>query len=109
MKPRRDITLGEMQDECKTRIKCCTGCPYKEVCGEIPKLLDLTDPPRFNEAQMAFLKALRGLGFVSIENIGSGGFKTTSEDGKTGLFMALLGIECGETLDLAELLGKDGE
>ena len=116
---RRDITLGEMQDECKKRDGMCCGieswdvCAFYNVCPfqmQSSKALawDLSDPPRFNEAQMALLKALRGLGFVSIENIGSGGFKTTSEDGKTGLFMALLGINYGETLDLAELLGKDG-
>jgi len=120
-KKRRDITLGEMQDECKRRNSDCmahTNCEYRWYCDPIlnateldsitPLSNDLTDPPRFNEAQMALLKALRGLGFISIENIGSGGFKTTSEDGKTGLFMALLGIEYGETLDLAELLGKGG-
>ena len=118
MKPRRDITLGEMQDECKRVDRKCEKCNRKisVVCGsmvnsdgyfETPKDWDLTDPPRFTEAQMALLRALRGLGFVSIENIGSGAFKTTSEDGKTGLFMKLLGLEENETLDLAELLGKD--
>lgn len=114
---RHDITLGEMQDECDFRGGDCTTqgggtCSYFDVCGTMGKFSplnwEIADPPRFNEAQMALLKALRGLGFVSIENIGSGGFKTTSEDGKTGLFMALLGINYGETLDLAELLGKDG-
>ena len=61
MKPRRDITLGEMQDECK-RKKTCQECDYKEVCParsgneEMPGLWNLTDPPRFNEAQMDGLR-----------------------------------------------------
>lgn len=117
MKPRRDITLGEMQDECKKYwnngdFGYCGKCQYMSVCCHYerycPAQLNLTDPPRFNESQMALLKALRGLDFVSIENLGSGAFQTKSKDGKTGLFMKLLGIEDGETLDLAELLGKDG-
>lgn len=121
MKPRRDITLGEMQDECSFRGDNCETiggdkCKFFELCATMqtidkgcltPIMWNLTDPPRFNEAQMALLKALRGLGFVSVENIG-GGFKTTSEDGKTRLFMELLGINYGEKIDLAELLGKDG-
>ena len=113
---RRDITLGEMQDEC---LKYCNGgnlgycgkCKFMEVCchyeAYTPAQLNLTDPPRFNEAQMALLKALYGLDFVSIKNLGSGAFKTTSKDGKTGMFMEQLGIGENETLDLAELLGKD--
>lgn len=116
MKSRRDITLGEMQDECKTRKVCETAnekCSYYGVCAFFhriaPSKINLSDPPRFNEAQMALLKALCGLGFVSIENIGSGAFKTASKDGKTGMFMTLLGIEDGETLDLAELFGEGAD
>lgn len=105
MKPRRDITLGEMQDECKTRIKCCTGCPYKEVCGEIPKLLDLTDPPRFNEQQMALLKGFYAIGAVSVQEI-NGFFAAVDKDGKVIRIARELGVS-GETLDLAELLGKE--
>ena len=112
---RRDITLGELQDECnRAKGLCIGGCKFIDVCPNRcdvetrPSKWDLSDPPRFNEAQMALLKALRGLDFVSIENLGSGAFQTKSKDGKTGLFMKLLGIEDGETIDLAELLGKDG-
>jgi len=116
MKPRRDITLGEMQDECKTRIKCCTGCPYKEVCGEIPKLLDLTDPPRFTEAQMAFWKALYSVGVSKVFKAPSElKFSTKSTTLPTAGNMGSLRCEAWnwlgseELLDLAELLGKDGE
>ena len=122
MKPRRDITLGEMQDECSFRGDNCETiggdkCKFFELCATMqtidrgcltPIMWNLTDPPRFNEAQMALLRALYGLDFVSIKNLGSGAFQTKSKDGKTGLFMKLLGIEDGEELDLAELLGKDG-
>ena len=116
---RRDITLGEMQDECKM-VNCdCKKCgaEIKAVCNAFfddercmlpPRRWNLTDPPRFNEAQMALLRALYGLDFVSIKNLGSGAFKTTSKDGKTGMFMEQLGIGENETLDLAELLEKDG-
>ena len=118
-KPRRDITLGEMQDECKRRGARCIvdgECKFHSICksmninGYLRNIQDwdLTDPPRFNEAQMALLRALYGLDFVSIKNLGSGAFKTTSKDGKTGMFMEQLGIGENETLDLAELLGKDG-
>lgn len=106
MKPKREITLGEMQDECKTRIKCCTGCPYKEVCGEIPKLLDLTDPPRFTEAQMALLKALWENGAKKIKVVGMG-IVALNEKGLTIYLADILREIEGETLDLAELFGKD--
>lgn len=117
---RRDITLGEMQDECK-RKKKCQECDYKEVCParsgneEMPERWNLTDPPRFNEAQMALLKALYGIG---VNKIRSGaafdGIYLYTKDlvdtagliysGKIGTSIKL---EDGETLDLAELLGKD--
>ena len=120
-KKRRDITLGEMQDECSFRGDNCETiggdkCKFFELCATMqtidkgcltPIMWNLTDPPRFNEEQMALLKALYGLDFVSIKNLGSGAFKTTSKDGKTGMFMEQLGIGENETLDLAELLGKD--
>ena len=54
MKPRRDITLGEMQDECKKywnngNLGSCGKCQYMEVCchyeAYAPAQLNLTDPP----------------------------------------------------------------
>ncbi|NCC84038.1 MAG: hypothetical protein EOM03_07920 [Clostridia bacterium] len=34
MKPRREITLGEMQDECKKHENYpCDGCPHQSWCG----------------------------------------------------------------------------
>lgn len=68
MKPKREITLGEMQDECKRINGTCVGlafvtedCKYKGVCPfqmQSRKALawDLTDPPRFTEAQMALFR-----------------------------------------------------
>ena len=105
---RRDITLGEMQDECKTRVKCCTGCPYKEVCGEIPKLLDLTDPPRFTDEQMALLKALWDLGVHKvIRERSDQDFLTNAELCEIRL-RDLLGMSY-ETLELAEMFGKEAK
>ena len=118
MKPRADITFREFKAGCKRNAtngsEVCRTCEQKPICDQIvamekaPAYWDLSDPPRFNEAQMALLKALYGLDFVSIKNLGSGAFKTTSKDGKTGMFMEQLGIGENETLDLAELLGKEG-
>jgi len=123
MKSRRDITLGEMQDECKRVDRKCEKCDRRisVVCGsmvnsngyfETPKDWDLTDPPRFNEQQMALLKGLYANGVM----------KLRSDCAITSLFRedheyignlinSQIGIELsdGETLDLAELLGKDGE
>ena len=114
---RRDITLGEMQDECK-RVKglCVDGCKFIDVCPNRcdvetrPSKWDLTDPPRFTEAQMAALKKSYDSGVLSM----------TRHDGMMCYqmrdFMIALTdngiaekLEIGETLDLAELLGKDGE
>lgn len=128
MKPRRDITLGEMQDECSKRMHICAPdvdgnneCKYFEVCKQMrsgvfvkpcPEVWDLTDPPRFNEQQMALLKGLYANGVM----------KLRSDCAITSLFRedheyignlinSQIGIELsdGETLDLAELIGKDGE
>ena len=114
---RRDITLGEMQDECIRRSneeKTCKGCDYSFVCPVTarntmcPNLWNLTDPPRFTEAQMAFLKGCYEIGIVGIMRSGDGA--------RTHLFTkfetigviknAEIPLEIGETLDLAELLGK---
>ena len=113
---RRDITLGEMQDEC-LKHKMCEGCPHAEWCGaNSADGWDLTDPPRFTEAQMALLKALYGIGVNKIQSGAAfDGIYLYTKDlidtagliysGKIGTSIKL---EDGETLDLAELLGKDG-
>ena len=105
-KPKRDITLGEMQDECKTRVKICNGCPYEDVCGEIPKLLDLTDPPRFSDEAMALLAGFRAIGAKSIKET-HGFFVVIGEDGNAIKLADALGIS-DEQIDLAELIGEDG-
>ena len=113
---RRDITLGEMQDECK-RKKKCQECDYKEVCParsgneEIPERWNLTDTPRFTERQMALLKALydNGVWRLKTDACITSMYKFNYD--YIGNFInTLMGIkiEDGETLDLAELLGKDG-
>lgn len=113
MKPRRDITLGEMQDECNRRklnkyeVKC-GGCPYDGICAPMPCDYNLTDPPRFNEAQMALL--------VTMKNIGA---RHATQRSDAIRFYNIAPLECiaviskqilnvGETLDLAELFGKEG-
>ena len=122
-KKRRDITLGEMQDECKRfESPLCGGkaCAYVDLCNQMksgytPHAWDLSDPPRFNEAQMALLKALYGIGVNKIQSGAAfdGIYLYTNDlinnagliySGKIGTSIKL---EDGETLDLAELLGKD--
>ena len=125
---RRDITLGEIQDECK-RKKKCQECDYKEVCParsgneEIPERWNLTDPPRFTEAQMALLKAWRDAGAMAaqlthdVAGMDSIFFYSFSKPLQIEYCMGfvknskvLVGLDFnGEILDLAELLGKDGE
>ena len=134
-KKRRDITLGEMQDECKRVDRKCEKCDRRisVVCGsmvnsngyfETPKDWDLTDPPRFNEAQMALLKAFYENGARSVrlghdvDAIDCVYFYSSANPTERkqqighvkdqSLFDAL-NYGCGETLELAELLGKDGE
>ena len=121
-KPRRDITLGEMQDECKRRGARCIvdgECKFHSICksmninGYLRNIQDwdLTDPPRFTEAQMAFLKGCYEIGIVGIMRSGDGSrthFFTKFET-IGWLKNSEIPLETGETLDLAELLGKDNE
>jgi hypothetical protein len=116
MKPRRDITLGEMQDECKKywnngNLGSCGKCQYMEVCCHYedyaPARLNLTDPPRFNEAQMALLKALYANGGKKIVHTGNGCFNLERSEESDDAFLGVIKLKDGETLDLAELLGKD--
>ena len=120
-KKRRDITLGEMQDECSFRGHNCETiggepCKHYAICNQIrtksctpPGDWDLSDPPRFNEAQMALLKALLDNGIKKISRNDAITFDFTRNDViGDGLFLGAVKLEVGETLDLAELLGKDG-
>lgn len=121
MKPRRDITLGEMQDECKRFTDgLCGGksCAYQDLCNQIvksgctPHAWDLTDPPRFNEAQMALLKAFFDIGGVIVRanSISTTNYIVENLNGTSiGAIFERIGfkLEQGETLDLAELLGKE--
>ena len=110
---RRDITLGEMQDECK-RKKKCQECDYKEVCParsgneEMPERWNLTDPPRFTEAQMAFFRGLHGLGVKKLDKHARNGQPTAfGADGNIFYYDFLDDVEF--PLDLAELLGNEKE
>ena len=122
-KKRRDITLGEMQDECKKHRhgECnnCTKCDpvIKKICDDLdfksPCGLDLTDPPRFNEAQMAFWRGWYAMGAKFVRRWKVGHITFLNEYGDTiGTIERHLDLadvlEVGETLDLTELLGKDG-
>ena len=119
MKPRRDITLGEMQDECKkhTQRPCaCKTCPYDSWCGEgSPNSWDLTDPPRFTEAQMAFWRGWYAIGAKFVKRrFGTGcvDFSLTTKDFCTSYPSVLpndiaIQLEEGKAYDLAELLGKE--
>ena len=110
-KKRRDITLGEMQDECKKHEHGgslnCTKCDpvIKSICDEMEVkaicFIDLHDPPRFNEAQMALLKVFYDRGFRKV-------ITGSTRDALVDCIREFLGVGEGVSLDLAELLGKDG-
>ena len=126
MTKRRDITLGEMQDECKARNDNCDRggdkCKFFEMCAIMqtidkgcltPIMWNLTDPPRFNEAQMELLKAYYTIGVRSL--IETGGEEFISLRGENGRVMGTVyrnllpeDVQKDIPLDLAELLGKDG-
>ena len=126
-KKRRDITLGEMQDECSFRGDNCETiggdkCKFFELCATMqtidkgcltPIMWNLTDPPRFNEAQMAFWRGWYAMGAKFVRRWKVGHITFLNEYGDTiGTIERHLDLadvlEVGETLDLAELLGKDG-
>ena len=124
---RRDITLGEMQDECRRRNAFCEdmgACPYRDFCHETvgdkcgwgdkgPRDWNLTDPPRFTEAQMAFWKAWYAMGFIRASVLASGAFLFEALNAPDILIhncaplRGKLSMKIGDTLDLAELLGRD--
>ena len=125
-KKRRDITLGEMQDECTKIGGICVGiknitedCKYLAVCpfqSAKRKMcaLNLTDLPRFNEAQMAFWRGWYAVGARTAEKYNNKN-QITILDNKGVLIAHAIGVDVVEkmglngfeTLDLAELLGKD--
>lgn len=128
MKLRRDITLGEMQDECSFRGHNCETiggepCKHYAICNQIrtksctpPEDWDLSDPPRFTEAQMAFFRWWNERGAVKavITHYFEYGAIVVFEDAirrqignvqEASIVAAVK--ENGETIDLAELLGKD--
>lgn len=116
-KKRRDITLGEMQDECKKHwnngnFGYCGKCQYMSACCHYerycPAQLNLTDPPRFNEAQMAFFRGLHGLGVKKLDKHARNGQPTAfGADGNIFYYDFLDDVEF--PLDLAELLGNEKE
>ena len=130
-KKRRDITLGEMQDECKKRNAYCGDmgiCPYRDFCHETvgdkcgwgdkgPREWKLSDPPRFNEAQMAFWRGWYAMGARWVRRrTGTAcvDFSTTTEGFCTSWSSVIpneiaIKLEEGISLDLAELLGKDSQ
>ena len=123
-KKRRDITLGEMQDECRRfESPLCGGkaCAYVDLCNQIksgytPHAWDLSDPPRFNEAQMAFWRGWLAVGARFVKRrFGTGcvDFSLTTKDFCVSNSCVLpseiaIQLEEGKVYDLAELLGKDG-
>ena len=136
MKPRRDITLGEMQDECKKYwnngdFGYCGKCNYMDVCCHYerycPAQLNLTDPPRFTEAQMELLRGAIAIGATWIARDDSGTAIYQNEptlyieaDGSGSEYIAesdeqiwliedcALELAMNTKFCLAELLGKDG-
>lgn len=118
-KPKREITLGEMQDAC-SGVQC-DDCKYKEVCpyetNKPLEAIDLTDPPRFTEAQMAFLRAWYEIGARSISWDGDNRIFYITKPVSAhmsemlgGIAMAagkLIGLEADKSTDLAELFGKE--
>ena len=130
MKSRRDITLGEMQDECSFRGDNCETiggdkCKFFELCATMqtidkgcltPIMWNLTDPPRFNEAQMAFWRAWYNIGARNVAWSGrevmylvQGETNTlTRQFGKITMVLGgEMGLSTDKPLDLTELLGKD--
>ena len=130
-KPRRDITLGEMQDECRKRNAFCGDmgiCPYRDFCHETvgdkcgwgdkgPREWKLSDPPRFNEAQMAFWRGWYAMGARFVKRrTGTGcvDFSLTTKEFCVSNPCVLpndiaIQLEEGKVYDLAELIGKENE
>ena len=120
-KKRRDITLGEMQDECSFRGHNCETiggepCKHYAICNQIrtkscmpPEDWDLSDPPRFTEAQMALLEGLHAIGAESIYNMHGTLRLGSTRWGDKNTIVELLGLKDGEKVELGELFEGDKE
>lgn len=126
MKAKRDITLGEMQDECKRRQELefpCDQCGYRSICvmcshGFIQRDFVLTDPPRFSDEAMAVMKVFMALGATHVQQLEWTSFYKRDMDAmplekfvsvgsifeKSDL---LRGLEPTKIYDIAELLGDE--
>ena len=137
MKLKREITLGEMQDECADRGGQCNSgggnnCSSESVCPfhlvTRPMNIDLTDPPRFTEAQMALLRGAIAIGatWIARDDSGTAIFQNEPKlyieaDGSGSEYIAesdeqiwliedcALELAMNTKFCLAELLGKDKE
>ena len=65
--------------------------------------IDPPDPPRFTEAQMAFLRGVYGMGAVKMKRNGEWTYSIMPN----GEYMKIELLSDGETLDLAEMFGKE--
>ena len=122
MSERAKIHLGDIQCEClKRSMDCEKGgvvCDYRPIChaikNEMPLVWDLRDPPRFNEAQMAFWKPWYEMGFIRASVLASGALLIKALNApdilihKCAQLRGKLSMKIGDSLDLAELCGKDG-
>ena len=123
---RRDITLGEMQKKCvaydcancdPSLANLCRSMQTEEGEMKAPKFWDLTDTPRFTEAQMAFWRGWYAIGARFVKRrFGTGcvDFSLTTKDFCVSYPSVLpndiaIQLEEGKAYDLAELLGKDKE
>lgn len=127
-KPKRDITLGEMQDECKFRGRDCTTlgggmCDYYDVCDQMrsknklpPAEWDLNDPPRFSDEAMAFFRGWYAIGAKCASRDSDDVFchEITFYDEATNLIGYMVHTKTAnefkpqQRIDLAELLVEDG-
>lgn len=109
--------ISEWVGECKRRNGDCyigTRCEFTYICSQqaiTPHKL-VADPPRFTEAQMALLKALWAVGVLEVDDDREyDQVIIYTARGRIGGFKNEGGIElplnADETLDLAELFGKE--
>lgn len=120
-KPRAKIELRDIKSGCIRRNGNCEKdgfiCEYRQICREIknemPFCWSLSDPPRFDEAQMALLEALWNMGArtgfqAEYEMIFYRQVERYEYIGQIDSRVLKIELKAGETLDLAELFGKEG-